>query len=83
MLFNTSPGIPACDGMVNIAWGVVLVTHLLIKWVKATFEYLDGFPDYRVIVGDQQVGGYFWIPLSINVGFGGSTRSFLGEDDWM
>ena len=50
---------------------------------KATFEYLIGFPDYRVILGDQQVGGYFWIPLSINVGFGGSTKSFLGEDDWM
>ena len=50
---------------------------------KATFEYLDGFPDYRVIVGDQQVGGYFLIPLSINIGFGGSTKSFLGEDDWI
>ena len=61
--------------MVNIAWGVVLVTHLLIKWVKRPSNTLT----------DSSIIGlcYFWIPLSINVGFGGSTKSFLGEDDWM
>ena len=68
--------------MVNIAWGIVLVTHLLIKWVKQPSNTLTDSP-IRVILGDQQVGGYFWIPLSINVGFGGSTKSFSGEDDWM